>query len=118
MYNTLPSPQVDDAAWEYTDADTTRLSAMLDTGDIIGLKSKLYRYQRRAIVSMVQKEAPARFVPDALYVSLHGIDGTTFHFQPQTMEILRDRPMVPATRGGILCEELGLCPVARLTNQF
>lgn len=59
---------------------------------------------------MVQRELRPGSIPDPLYVSLRGIDGTTFYLQPATMEILRDRPRVFQRRGGILCEELGTWP--------
>ena len=57
---------------------------------------------------MIQRELSLEDVPDPLYTPIVGMkDNQTFYLQPANMEILRDRPMVAPTRGGVLCEELG-----------
>ncbi|KAI0647582.1 P-loop containing nucleoside triphosphate hydrolase protein [Trametes meyenii] len=90
IYNTLPSP-----------------SAEPLEGDIPGLRTNLYRYQRRSVATMIARETSGGSVEHPLYVPIKGVDGKVFFMQPATMEILSNRPRVSAVPGGILCEELG-----------
>jgi len=86
---------------------SARLLDYDDNLEGLGLRSKLYRYQRRSVAAMIQRELDNQDVPDPLFVSLRTIDGKEFFYQPGTMEVLLERPMVQPCRGGILCEELG-----------
>ncbi|KAI6005771.1 P-loop containing nucleoside triphosphate hydrolase protein [Pisolithus albus] len=72
-----------------------------------GLRSHLYSYQRRSVAVMIEKELSPLPVPDPLYVAVTSVRGDRYYFQPSTMTILREPPMVAPGRGGILCEELG-----------
>jgi hypothetical protein len=102
IYSDLPSP--------YIRPDHTAFSLIHDVlsgGEIYGMRSTLFPYQRRSVAAMIQKETQPIDIPDPLFVSIVGIDGSEFHLQPATMEILQERPMVQQNRGGILCEELG-----------
>ncbi|KIK31000.1 hypothetical protein PISMIDRAFT_85861 [Pisolithus microcarpus 441] len=72
-----------------------------------GLRSHLYSYQRRSVAVMIEKELSPLPVPDPLYVAVASVRGDQYYFQPSTMTILREPPMVAPGRGGILCEELG-----------
>jgi hypothetical protein len=74
----------------------------------LGMQSELYRYQRRSVAAMLQKELDAQDVPDPLYISVRALDGRVFYLQPGTSEILLECPMTAPCRGGILCEELGI----------
>lgn len=71
------------------------------------MRSVLYKYQRRTVAAMVQRELDLSAVPNPLFVRLVGMKGEEFYFQPGSMELLMERPMVSPTRGGVLCEELG-----------
>jgi hypothetical protein len=57
---------------------------------------------------MLFKEMSESDVPDPLYIPVTGMDKAVFYLQPATMEILRERPIVAAHHGGVLCEELGM----------
>lgn len=57
--------------------------------------------------AMLLREMSDADAPDPLYIPVTGLDGTVFYFQPATMEFLRERPLVAAHHGGVLCEELG-----------
>jgi hypothetical protein len=57
---------------------------------------------------MLLKEMSDADVPDPLYIPVTGLNKMVFYLQPATMEILRERPMVAAHHGGVLCEELGM----------
>jgi hypothetical protein len=71
------------------------------------MRSTMYRYQRRSVSAMIQKEMDLSDVPDPLFIPLTSMSLETFYLQPGSMEILREPPMVAACRSGILCEELG-----------
>ena len=58
---------------------------------------------------MITYELSQATVPDPLYVPLCGVNGQRYFLQPGTFEILRESPMISPIRGGILCEELGMC---------
>jgi hypothetical protein len=73
-----------------------------------GLRSRLYPYQRESVSAMLLREMSESDGPDPLYIPVTGLDKTVFYFQPATMEVLRERPMVAAHHGGVLCEELGM----------
>ncbi|EAU88937.1 hypothetical protein CC1G_10583 [Coprinopsis cinerea okayama7 len=85
-------------------------SRLLDHDDNLeglGLRSKLYRYQRQSVAALLQRELDQRSVKSPVYVPLTDLGGRSFYFQPGTMEILLEKQMVLPCRGGILCEELG-----------
>ena len=56
---------------------------------------------------MAQKELAPGSCADPLYVATKGLGSRVFYVQPGTLEVLRDRPVVMQSPGGILCEELG-----------
>lgn len=76
----------------------------------LGMRSCLYKYQRRSVAAMIQRELDQTDIPDPLFIPLQSMKGETFYFQPGTMEILRERPTTQASQSGILCEELGRNP--------
>jgi hypothetical protein len=57
---------------------------------------------------MLLREMSESDMPDPLYIPVTGMNKLAFYFQPATMEILRECPMVAAHHGGVLCEELGV----------
>ncbi|CCM03805.1 uncharacterized protein FIBRA_05953 [Fibroporia radiculosa] len=92
----------------YGDLPSPKPSATYDVlRNIQGMKSNLYRYQRRSVSTMLSRELSPGAMPDPLHIKLTGIDGLVFFLQPASMEILQECPMVSQARGGILCEELG-----------
>ncbi|KAJ7154205.1 hypothetical protein C8R46DRAFT_1356943 [Mycena filopes] len=105
LYEDLPSPQ------EIIPANSTPVTRrLLDFSDPLAnleIRSTLYRYQRRSVAAMVQKEMDLTDDPDPLYLPLTDMNGRPFFFQPGTTEVLLERPLVAPCRGGILCEELG-----------
>lgn len=86
---------------------SSRLFEFEDTLEGLGIRSTLYRYQRRSVAAMLQRELDNRDVPDPLFIPLTTVDKKMFFLQPGTMEVLQERPMTVPCRGGILCEELG-----------
>ena len=87
-----------------------RLLNFDDNLEGLGLRSVLYRYQRRSIAAMLTRELVTKDTQDPLYVELPTAEVQKFcyYLQPGTMEILTDCGKVAPTRGGLLCEELGI----------
>ncbi|RDB22176.1 putative ATP-dependent helicase C23E6.02 [Hypsizygus marmoreus] len=105
IYGDLKSPQAKvTPGWEDI---TSRLLDFEDDLGGLGMRSSLHTYQRRSVTAMIQKELDMSDVPDPLFIPLSSMMQETFYLQPGTMEILRERPTVAASRSGILCEELG-----------
>ncbi|KAF9469380.1 P-loop containing nucleoside triphosphate hydrolase protein [Collybia nuda] len=105
IYGDLQSPQVGNTqGWE---SITSRLLDFEDDLGGFGLRSRLYKYQRVSVTAMINRELNLNDTPDPLFISLASMRGEAFYLQPGTMEILRERPMVLASRSGVLCEELG-----------
>ncbi|KAA1469224.1 hypothetical protein DENSPDRAFT_795695 [Dentipellis sp. KUC8613] len=104
LYSDLPSPRIHPPSDSH---GGPLIQHVLSGGDIEGLHSRLYPYQRETVAAMLQKELQPVDIPDPLYIPLSGLDGSVFYLQPGTMELLKDQPMVSQVKGGILCEELG-----------
>ncbi|KDQ33056.1 hypothetical protein PLEOSDRAFT_21950 [Pleurotus ostreatus PC15] len=106
IYSNLPSPNP-----QLTGPSTGTIPKLLDFSfdieETLGLRSRLYQYQRETVARLIQREGGKASIPDPLYVPIKSVTGTTFFFQPGTYEVLQERPMVVPTTGGILCEELG-----------
>ncbi|KAG5341489.1 hypothetical protein C0989_010062 [Termitomyces sp. Mn162] len=98
-----PNPTVT-VNWENI---TGRLLDFTDKLSGLGMRSSLYKYQRRSVAAMMQRELDSADILDPLFMPLESIKGETFYLQPGTMEILRERPTTQASQSGILCEELG-----------
>lgn len=104
IYSDLPSPMLGPPMNE-----NARLSHRVASGDAIwGLRTTLYGYQRHSVAVMLHKESSANPVPDPLYLPVLSMSDTCFYIQPSTMMILQECPMFSPSRGGILCEELGM----------
>lgn len=99
LYTALPSP-IPNRSLPFTDA--------ILHGTIVGLRSELHTYQRHSVAAMLTKEIAPPSNADPLYVQITGLDGTVFYLQPATLEVLSEQPFVQPTKGGILCEELGM----------
>ncbi|KAG6873801.1 hypothetical protein C0995_011026 [Termitomyces sp. Mi166 len=105
IYGDLKSPNpAITIGWENV---TGRLLDFSDDLSGFGMRSSLYNYQRRSVAAMIQRELDPADIPDPLFIPLQSMRGETFHLQPGTMEILRERPTTQASQSGILCEELG-----------
>lgn len=109
IYSDLPSPllTLNPHPSESPDLHDMICRIALDH-QIPGLRSQLYPYQRESVSAMLLKEMSESDVRDPLYIPVSGMDKTIFYFQPATMEILGECPLVAAHHGGVLCEELGM----------
>lgn len=114
IYGDLNSPrEIKTPGWEHI---TNRFLDLEDDLGGFGMRSSLYRYQRRSVAWLIHKELDLRDIPDPLFTPLSCMEKKEFYLQPGTMEVLRELPMVAASRGGILCEELGM--FLRITRTY
>lgn len=73
-----------------------------------GLKSQLYRYQKRTLARMLKQERGDHAVPDPTFLSAASVAcGSLFYLQPSTMTIRRAVPLFSPRHSGILCEDMG-----------
>lgn len=105
LYSDLPSP---DSQLSESPSLNDMMSGIMLGQPVSGLRSTLYPYQRESVSAMLLREMSGSDMPDPLYIPVTGLNKTVFYLQPATMEILRERPMVAAHHGGVLCEELGM----------
>ncbi|KAH8099601.1 SNF2 family N-terminal domain-containing protein [Cristinia sonorae] len=103
LYSSLESPNPPDPP--------VNIDNISVNGRLHGMRTTLYAYQRRSVKAMLCRELCSSPVPSPLYIALNGPglggNSVTCYFQPATMELLKERPMVSPSKGGILCEELG-----------
>ena len=92
----------------YNDLRSPCLPAKFSIACIPGMYSELYTYQKETIETMLAWELEPSSMNDPLYIPVTAIDGAIFYLQPEKMELLQECPQMVQTRGGILCEELGL----------
>lgn len=57
---------------------------------------------------MLHREQHNRILDDPLYISMTTIGGMTYYLQPATLEVLLECPQFAQSKGGFLCEELGV----------
>lgn len=107
IYSDLPSPSI------IPQIPKNHLINRIYSGEkIYGMRNgqfPLYGYQRRSVAAMIQKETHPVDIMDPLFIPITGIDGKVFYMQPSSMEILKECPVVQQNRGGVLCEEMGIC---------
>ncbi|KAF9484636.1 hypothetical protein BDN70DRAFT_872149 [Pholiota conissans] len=105
IYSDLESPRA--MAVPGYGSIASRLLDPTDDLDGLGMRTKLYTYQRQTVAAMMHKELDLKDVPDPLYIQVKTVDGKPCFLQPGTMEVLQEHPMSANCRGGLLCEELG-----------
>lgn len=108
IFNTISSPAPDDIFIECPfsrDAVTAVLDA---SGGVVGMRTRLYPYQRRSAAAMVRREIqPARTL-DPRLETLEGPLGNKMYYDLHTVTLLRDKRTYEEPRGGILAETMGL----------
>ncbi|KAK2466641.1 hypothetical protein APHAL10511_000899 [Amanita phalloides] len=105
IYSDIPSPIPTVApGWQEL---SHRLLDFADDLSGLGMRSTLFKYQRRSVATLLHKEMDMSPIPDPLYIPRVDLRGDIFYLKPGQMEVLHKRPMVSPARGGILCEELG-----------
>ncbi|KAI4146452.1 MAG: hypothetical protein LQ340_005927 [Diploschistes diacapsis] len=107
MFNTLQSPQPDPLTVTNSHASLAMGDILEDSRDYLGLKTRLYDYQRRSAAMMIQREAQPALRLDSRLEVLCGPTGRQFYFDRIAGQILSEKRSYEETRGGILAETMG-----------
>ncbi|KAF4989584.1 hypothetical protein FGRMN_9046 [Fusarium graminum] len=105
LFNSIPSP--DPEAESIVDSYSRSVFQNLLNGQISGLKSELYPYQRRSAAMMLQKEIQPQHVLDPRLLHLRDQEGREWYLDPVSGTILKDPRYYDGVSGGILAEEMG-----------
>jgi hypothetical protein len=105
LFNTLPSPHPDPSIVQ--DEYTKDAMENILYGDIEGLTTEMFRYQRRSAAMMLQKEAQPALVIDPRLRKRIDQNGDTWYCDVHTGTCLRAPRMYETVRGGIMAETMG-----------
>lgn len=106
IFNTLHSPRADLAQYAGDIHGRKAIEDVLN-GDIIGLKTSLYAYQKRSVAAMVQKEASPAKIKDPRKTKMYDIYNNCFYLDVDEGVVLRNLPLYFETKGGVLAETMG-----------
>ncbi|WOO76723.1 putative ATP-dependent helicase [Vanrija pseudolonga] len=74
-----------------------------------GVQTMMYKYQIRSVARMLQMETnPATMVSTAYSSFMEQLTGQNYYVNLSTMDIRRYPERFPLSRGGILCEQMGV----------
>ncbi|KAH6691697.1 P-loop containing nucleoside triphosphate hydrolase protein [Plectosphaerella plurivora] len=105
LFNTIDAPDPNPA----DDADDTLRFIMQNIleGELEGVTSVLYPYQRRSIAAMAEREVqPGRFL-DPRLLRVRDQHGNPWFFDTKAAVVLREPRYYDGVRGGILAEQMG-----------
>lgn len=105
LFNEIPSPKPE--AGRVTNHDVREAMDDISQGNVPGLETKLYPYQRRSAATMLQKESQPDTVLDPRLLHVQGPDGYRWYLDPVAGTILNEPRMYDNVSGGILAEEMG-----------
>ena len=101
IFNTLKNP--DPLLHEMRDPHARQaMEALLDDSadSVLGLKTKLFPYQRRSAATMVQREAQPAMVLDPRLQALHGPTGSEFYYDKMDGTFLKEKRLYSEACGG------------------
>ena len=107
IFNTLPSPPrgTVKASDPYSNE---AIQDIIQTSRLHGLRTRLYPYQKRSVVTMIRREVtPARTLDPRLQTMI-GPTQQVFYYDSETDAVLRDKREYEVVSGGILGESMGL----------
>ncbi|KAH8146435.1 uncharacterized protein LAJ45_09628 [Morchella importuna] len=107
MFNKLKSPAPDPGSFWIKDENTKELINDVLTRDLPGVKTTLYRHQKRTVAMMLQKELAPEQTMDPRLTSVHGPDEGVYFHDFETTELFQDPRYFEDVKGGILAEEMG-----------
>lgn len=109
MFNSLGSPRPDpESPWIKDENTKDLLRRVLAPGNgILEMKTTLYKYQKRTVALMLQKELAPERTQDLRLREMHAPTGEIYYWDPETMEIFQEPRYYEDVKGGILAEEMG-----------
>ena len=107
LFNQIPSPTTSELSVSCP-YSTNAIYGILGPGHMPGIKTSLYPYQKRTVVTMIRREVqPARALDPRLR-PLTSPSGAVFYLDIHTGCILKHRREYDEACGGILSESMGL----------
>lgn len=108
MFNTMDSPRPDpESPWIKDENTKDLLRSVLAPNKILGMKTTLYKYQKRSVALMLQKELAPERTRDPRLKEVFAPTGEIYYLDSETMEIFQEPRYYEDVRGGILAEEMG-----------
>lgn len=109
MFNAMESPKPNPESPWINDEDTRDLlrSVLAPGNNIPGLKTTLYKYQKRSVALMLQKELAPERTQDPRLKEVCAPTGEIYYWESGTTEIFQDPRYYEDVKGGILAEEMG-----------
>lgn len=118
IFNQLPSPAPEPSAVPNRYSRFAMQLLLEYDAPIAGQKTNLYRYQRRAIATMIERETSSKLVLDPRLVRVTSPASVDFFFDPVKLELFRSPRFFESYRGGILGESMGLGIVPIITESI
>ncbi|KAJ5662770.1 hypothetical protein N7462_011696 [Penicillium macrosclerotiorum] len=108
MFNTLqdPNPQVNNMKEEWSRRAMELLLSDEDFSDL-GLKTRLYPYQRRSAATMIQREAQPAQMLDPRLQECKSPTGAVYYYDKEDAHLTLDKVLYSEACGGILAETMG-----------
>ncbi|CAG8980118.1 hypothetical protein HYALB_00012759 [Hymenoscyphus albidus] len=106
VFNTLPSPKP--TPDEVTDAYAKEAMEQLLASDLLGLKTKLHRYQSRSAALMLQREVQPAIIIDPRLRHVVDQNGTAWYYDESAGICLQNPRTYETAPGGICAETMGL----------
>ncbi|KAL9036257.1 MAG: hypothetical protein Q9214_006214, partial [Letrouitia sp. 1 TL-2023] len=107
LFNTLPSPAISPSNVSCPFAKNAILSLLDDDNNLVGLRTKLFAYQKRSAATMIKRETEPALVLDPRLETIRGPDGRPFFYDQTTGLLLRQPRFYDQAKGGILAETMG-----------
>ena len=105
IFNTLDSPRP--AQERINDVHSQQSIADISQGNVQGLQTSLYYYQRRSAAVMIQRETSPIMSLDPRLRKCRGPTGQEFYLDTEDGVLRRDPYLYEEPRGGILAETMG-----------
>ncbi|KAJ3158125.1 hypothetical protein HDU86_003077 [Geranomyces michiganensis] len=108
IYATMPSPAP--FALKANATSKLLLDQCISRPAPRGMRSSLFSYQKRTLWKLLQREIAPQFVVDPDVMELPAADdaGKPYWLRISTGEVLQDPVFYEESRGGIICEEMGV----------
>ncbi|KAL7422461.1 hypothetical protein Q5752_003109 [Cryptotrichosporon argae] len=109
IYKLIESPP--DPAFEEADdpGDAEVFERFVDYANPDGVRTLLHRYQIRSVARMLKMESqPGKMVDPHLVPVPEAGTWRTYYLNPTTMDVRLEPPRYALSRGGILCEQMGV----------